>query len=310
MLIKAADDKQRDIDTLESLLTRPGLDAGAHRRIETELRRVQAGIAGERGAAYEIEFHYGHNPHRMTIHDLRLEVDGRVAQIDHLLIDRLLGIWVCESKHFSEGVAVDEYGEWAGFYRGRPFGIGSPIEQNRKHMAVLKDVFAKRLVELPRRLGIPIKPEVRSLILVSKEARISRPKSKAARDRVEGLDSVIKVDQLKTVLDKDLDSKGIAAMRKLVSRAEVEKLARQLVGLHRPTTTDWPAKFGLVVAVAPEPPAAAVVADPALPSEAACQGCGKHVSQAVIEFCQQRSEIFSDRILCMNCQRLARRGKL
>jgi hypothetical protein len=45
MLIKAADDKQRDIDTLESLLTRPGLDAGAHRRIETELRRVQAGIA-------------------------------------------------------------------------------------------------------------------------------------------------------------------------------------------------------------------------------------------------------------------------
>ena len=208
MLIKAADDKQADIDILRSLRDRPGLDAGMRSRIETELRRLQAGIAGERDAAYEIEFYYGSNLNRMTIHDLRLEVDGRIAQIDHVLIDRLLGIWVCESKHFSEGVAVDDYGEWAGFYRGRPFGIGSPIEQNRKHIAVLKDVFAMRLVELPKRLGISIRPEFRSLILVSKEARISRPKTKAGRANVEGLDSVIKVDQLKTLLDKDLDSKG------------------------------------------------------------------------------------------------------
>ena len=49
----------------------------------------------------------------MTIHDLRLEVDGRVAQINHLIIDRVLTIWVCESTHFSEGVAVDDFGECA-----------------------------------------------------------------------------------------------------------------------------------------------------------------------------------------------------
>jgi Nuclease-related domain len=125
----------------------------------------------------------------MTIHDLRLEVDGRVAQIDHLIIDRLLTIWVCESKHFSEGVAVDDIGEWTGFYQRRAYGTGSPIEQNRKHIAVLNDVFAKHLVEPVKRLGFTINPELRNLILVSKDARITRPKTKVGRARVEGLDT-------------------------------------------------------------------------------------------------------------------------
>ena len=52
----------------------------------------------------------------MVIHDLRLEVDGRVAQIDHLIIDRFLTVWVCESKHFAEGVGVDEHREWVALY--------------------------------------------------------------------------------------------------------------------------------------------------------------------------------------------------
>src|SRR5688500_6123388 len=131
MLVKAADGRQADIDTLTSILERPALAAQTRHRIETELRQIRAGAAGERDAAYEVEFHYAANPNRMTIHDLRLEVNGRIAQIDHLLLDQLVGIWICESKHFSEGVAVDQFGEWTGFHRRRPYGIGSPIEQNR-----------------------------------------------------------------------------------------------------------------------------------------------------------------------------------
>ena len=89
----------------------------------------------------------------------RLEVDGRVAQIDHLIVNRFLHVWVCESKHFSEGVAVDEFGEWTGFSHGRPYGIGSPIEQNRKHIAVLNDAFRQRLVQPPKRLGFTLTPK-------------------------------------------------------------------------------------------------------------------------------------------------------
>ena len=153
-----------------------------------------------------------------------------------------------------------------------------------------------------------IKPEVRGLVLVSKTARISRPKTKAARSRIPGLESVIKVDQLKPMLDKDFDEKGIAAVRRLVSASTVEALARQLAALHRPASPDWAARFGLP-ASAPEP---AVVEAPApAPSHrASCESCGRRVSQAVVEFCQARSELFGGRTLCMNCQRKARRGQI
>lgn len=310
MLVKAADDKARDVEALTALLTRPGLDASTRRRVETELRRLQAGKRGEREAAYEIEFHYGASPNRMTIHDLRLEVDGRVAQIDHLLLDRLMVIWVCESKYFSEGVAVDDLGEWAGFFNGRPYGIGSPIEQNRKHVAVLTDVFAKGLVALPKRLGITIKPQLRSLILVSKEARISRPRTKAGRARVDGLESVIKVDQLKALLDQDTETTGLAAFRRLVGKGEIESVARQLAALHRPAVTDWLGKFGLAVESFPSEGKVQPPPNDATRERATCQGCGRSVSQAVVEFSEARAEAFGDRILCMDCQRRARKGQI
>src|SRR5450759_1036572 len=99
MLIKAADDKQPEVDALEALLSRPDVGRERRARIEQEIRSIRAGVSGERDAAYEIEFHLAANKNQMTLHDLRVECDGRVAQIDHLIINRLLDIWVCESKH-------------------------------------------------------------------------------------------------------------------------------------------------------------------------------------------------------------------
>ena len=68
----------------------------------------------------------------MIIHDFRIECDGRTAQIDHLIINRFLDIWVCESKHFSEGITINEHGECSAFYDSKPYGVPSPIEQNKK----------------------------------------------------------------------------------------------------------------------------------------------------------------------------------
>jgi nuclease-like protein len=141
MLIKAADDKQLQIEALNKLLIKHDVSPTTRKAIEQEIWNIRAGDKTEKAAAYEIEFHYGANPNVMTIHDLRIECAGRVAQIDHLIIDRLLELWVCESKSFSGGVKVDEYGHWSAYWGGRAQGIPSPIEQNRKHVAVLEDVF-------------------------------------------------------------------------------------------------------------------------------------------------------------------------
>jgi hypothetical protein len=315
MLIKSADDKQPQINALEALLARPDVNAQTRRRIEQEVRMIRAGASGERDAAYEIEFLLGDNPNRMTIHDLRIELGGRVAQIDHLIINRVLEVWVCESKHFAEGVAINDHGEWVAFYGHRPQGIPSPAEQNLRHIAVLEDLFANRLIPLPKRLGITIRPQMTSLILVSSHARISRPRGRAA-EHVEGLDAVIKVDQLRARLKLADDQRSLATIRKVVGQDTVETFARQLAALHVPASVDWTARFGFPL----EPQPAQAIGAPLLQADRSptatrqpptgssagqrpvCAQCGRRVSDAVIAHCQTHAERFGGAIYCMDCQ--------
>jgi hypothetical protein len=58
--------------------------------------------------------------------DLRIEHRGRVAQIDHLLINRWLDIFVLEPKNYDYGVKIREEGgarlgweDRSGYFQGR-----------------------------------------------------------------------------------------------------------------------------------------------------------------------------------------------
>lgn len=274
------------------------------------------GRKGEADAAYQIEFYAASNPNVMTLHDLRMQCDGRVAQIDHLIITRLFEFWVCESKRFAEGVEINEHGEWAAYYDGRRRGIPSPIEQNRRHITVLKDVFAKRLIATPRRLGPTPTPTFLSLVLVSDHARITRPTGAAAA-RVEGLDSVIKADQLKAKINTSnkewIASQGTSAT--VVDRETIKNVARQLAALHSPGSIDWQKRFGL----SPRSPDAHRISPPsghlghvrfadrpaarsrlrAIPS---CDSCGDTLTPGVVEYCLENAGLFRGRVLCMPCQ--------
>jgi hypothetical protein len=249
----------------------------------------------------------------VILHDLRIEVEGRAAQIDHLLITRFLDAWVFESKHFAEGVGVNEQSEWVRYWKGRPHGIASPIEQNRNHIAILKKAFDRGVVELPKRLGVRLKPQMHSIILVSSGARISRPKSRAAQARVDGLDSVIKVDQLATMIDKKSDEmsalSSVSALARVVNMETLEGIGRQLIAIHRPIQIDWAARFGLSsTSTAPAPngqppvlPPLAAVAGPA--AGQSCASCGSLVSPKVAAYCAANLERFGGGTLCYDCQR-------
>lgn len=246
MQIKAATGRHADILALERLLERPDIPAATRGRIETDIRNIRAGERGEQGAAYDIELWFGPSPNWATIHDLRFEVGGLIAQIDHIIINRLAEIWVCESKSFSEGVSVNEHGEWTRWWKGRPEGMPSPIEQNRRHVELLRRAFDAGLVKEPRRLGlVPMKPTIRSLVLVSNGARISRPKRK-----LDGLDQVIKADQLKARLFDEFDKVPDWRLVGAIGKDGLRELASNVVALHRPIEVDWSARFG----VDPTPP--------------------------------------------------------
>jgi hypothetical protein len=55
MLIKTADDRQPDLAALSELLLQDGLTAPIRKLVDQEIRQIQAGIVGEREAAYEID---------------------------------------------------------------------------------------------------------------------------------------------------------------------------------------------------------------------------------------------------------------
>ena len=131
MQLKAADDRAPDIEALEALRRRPDIDARTARPIEDEIWSIRLGAKAEADATYQLDFDLKDSGRWAVIHDLRLDIEGRVAQIDHLVICRMLQVFVCESKSYSGGVKVNEYGEWTTFRDRRPVGIPSPVESRR-----------------------------------------------------------------------------------------------------------------------------------------------------------------------------------
>lgn len=317
MLIKAADSRQLDLDILTSLLDRPDVDAARRREIERELATMRAGIAGERDAAYEIELYFGKSQNFATIHDLRIEVGEFTAQIDHLILNRLGEIWVCESKHFAEGVSVNEHGEWTRWWSGRQHGIPSPVEQNHKHVHLLGRVFDEGLAPLPRRLGLaPMRPDLRSLVLVSNSARIGRPRRSLAE-----LDEVIKVEKLRTRVLDAIEKAPPHRLGRMMGKKGLEAFARSLAALHRPLQFDWTRRFdlkpleaapGLAPAEAvpvPSGDASPVVpgSRPSKPSPMAvgrhCESCSGPITQAEVYYSTVKlRQTYQGRAICRSCQ--------
>jgi hypothetical protein len=230
MLIKKADDKSQQLADLERRANGDGPDA---KYAKADFNKLKSGIKGEQDAAYLIDFDYGDtNKNWCVIHDLRLEHAGRVAQIDHLLINRFMDFYVLESKHFNDGIRITEAGEferWSS-YKSVYEGMASPLEQNERHIKVLEGVVGD--IDMPARLGFRIEPAFHSFVIISATARIQRPRT---------FDSsrVIKADLLTNTISERLDNTGIiatfaSAAAKLVSSDTIEYIAKQLVSRHSP----------------------------------------------------------------------------
>lgn len=326
MIIKTADDKNPEISALEALCSRPDVSPDVRKRIEQEIRNVRAGIKGEKDAAYEIDFHFGTTKNYAIIHDLRIECEGRVAQIDHLLIGRFLDMWICETKSFSEGIAINDHGECSRYFGNKPSGMASPFEQNKKHIMVLNSLFKAGIVQLPRRLGFAIKPNMIGVVLVSQNARITRP-----RTRIPGVESIVKCDQFRTMIERtaDEDSNPLT-MAKLIGTDTLESFARALAAQHKPIAFRWAAKFGLqdtqleddrgfAIATEVTPPPLPNTAEGSRRSEQVrpaadegrrekkkliCVRCAEPVEFKVARFCWLNKARFGDNIYCRTCQKL------
>lgn len=270
MILKQADSKAPQIEELQKLIQLA--PATIKPRIEQELRILQAGMKGEKEAAYLIDFDLKDSQKTAIIHDLRLEVNGRVAQIDHLLIHRTMTFFVLETKHFHAGIKIDDDGQflqWNSFKKTFE-GMSSPLAQNERHITVLKDTV--NTIEWPTRMGMKLSPVYEPFVLVSGNARIDRPK-KFDTSRI------IKAETLMAMVDKTLQDKGIlatfGAAAKLVSTDTLISIGQALVGLHRPLAPDYASKFGLNNQPPPTIAAVAPVVEKTSPVDNGTNVCSK-----------------------------------
>lgn len=241
MIIKFADSKQSDLETLEQLRQRPDATNRQQQAIDKEINILRAGIKGEKESAYLIDFDCKSSKHTAVIHDLRLEGRGGVAQIDHLLIHRTLTVFVLETKHFNFGMKITDEGEFLRWndYKKTFEGMPSPLAQNDRHIKILKEAFD--FLETPTRMGIRLSPSFESYVLVSTNARIDRsPKFDSSR--------VIKADVLLTTIKKQFEDESIldtlGKVSRIVSTETLELMTRKLSRFHSPAKVNYLAKYG------------------------------------------------------------------
>lgn len=272
MLLKQKDSRDNDIKELNRLLE---LNPTAKQRflIERELKCLQSGERNEQNSAYYLDFRYKDSKHWVVIHDLRIEHRGRVAQIDHLIINRFLDVFVLESKNYYYGIKVTPEGEFL-VWNGKTYqAIESPLEQNNRHIQALQMAVEDRNLG-PKRLGFTIPIAYRNIVMLSPTSKIIRPDN-APFD----LSSILKADAFCSFVGKEVEKKSIIEAPKIIGSDTLQEFGEKLVKLHRPGSFDYAAKFGIqaVTTLPAEPPSAVaqpIVPVPATqPGQSVCREC-------------------------------------
>ena len=308
MIIKTSDERSHDVSALEALRLRSDLSGAQRKDVEKELIALRSGLKGEREAAYQIDFYCDSSDNYAVIHDLRIEHNGQVAQIDHLVIGRFLTGFVCETKYWSNGISINEHGEFTAHYGSKRIGIPSPIAQNARHIKVLENLLTTDKVLRPKRLGVKLPFVWKPVTLVSTGATISRPRGEAG----DAFSDVIKADQFFDHMQSHFKANTSTLMLgKVISTDTLRKVTQSIANLHTPITMNYAAKFGINPRPAARQTAPPVTEQPAVQPQAAqpkqgsrepkiynCATCGDIVELKVARFCWFNKLRFNNEIRC------------
>lgn len=229
MLLKSADDKSKRETLLEELQRSPLLDVRQKKRLREELSRLKKGIQGERDSAHYLDSYFKKSENHVVLHDLRFVVDGEVAQIDHLIINRSLGFYLLETKNYAGNLIINEQAEFTVDYGDGRFGIPSPIEQGLRHERILSALL-ERLDIVGRTQK---QADFHHVVMLHPKAIITRPPSK-----VLDTSHVIKADQFPTWHKQFVDKIGVGAVFKSLlnvrSQETIKEWGEKLMRQHRP----------------------------------------------------------------------------
>jgi hypothetical protein len=253
MILKQADDKQADIDILHNLAGRASSNRQRH-DIQSEIDNIVAGMRGEQDASYYLDQEFRHRDDAVVIHDLRLEEEGDVAQIDHIVISRRRQVFVLETKALKASISCNDAGEWEAVYGRERYPIASPLEQCKRHAAVLRRWLGRR--ETALREVIPI-------VLIAPTTKIGQ--RAASHDDPE----VVKSDMFPRRYEQHASASGMHVIRQgaeTMSEDELAGIGYRLVRAHTPIQFDWRKRFGFPSTTETEAPQIEVRQSPTSPT--------------------------------------------
>lgn len=312
MLIKPRDDYRKRLRLLQELQNSDRLDERQKTWLQNELRRLTPGLSGEKDAAHYLDLTFSSGENHAVLHDLRLEADGQVAQIDHLIVNRLLMFYMLETKTYNGSLQINEHGEFTVEYANeRRYGIESPLEQSRRHETVLKKVLQQ--LGITGRAGT--QPTFVHVVMVHPKAIIERPPA----DKFDS-SMVIKADQFKTWHEKYVDKMStgtfLAKTINFRGRDTVREWGELLKSAHCPINQlalpefMKPKQAPTIAPVTKKPTtnsvepceSSPVIAKQIEASKPICAECGKLLTPRVAQFCRDHAKRFSGKLYCYDHQ--------
>jgi len=234
MVYKNIDSKEEDIKILRELLEESSSEQQKY-LIKKELKKLENGYKSEKDNAYYLNFNYDKD-YYILLHDIRIEHNDKVAQIDHILIT-IKEIVILESKSFKGILTINNDGSLTVDYKKYKKTFPNPIEQNRRHMTLIKEFLEDKL-DLPFRFkmtgGLPIS----SKVLIDPNTTIT---NKELSKEFTRSDSFFK--QRQEEIEKMNATEVIKALAKILNKDLRKKIAQLLIENHKPVKIDYRKKF-------------------------------------------------------------------
>lgn len=163
-----------------------------------------SGRKAEEQMAFYLRRFFGSSTDVDVLNYLRIDLNGEVAQMDHLVLHPF-GLLIVESKSVSDGVQITDDGQWMRWFNRKPSGMASPVTQAQLQGRLLKELLEKTV----KQKGFFDQVRLDVLVAISDGGTITWPKSGA-------LPEVCKADQV-----PDRINNRIEQFRKLRKEADI-----------------------------------------------------------------------------------------
>ncbi len=233
--IKDDNSAVQQLEALEKLLSETPTDAPCYIQIQRDIKLLRAGISGENNVAYELKSSF------MPIyifHDLFLEYRDLTAQMDYLVIHKNF-VLVIECKKMLGDIEITSKGDFIRIFKtadGRTVkreGIYSPIVQNERHCAILKQILPQIFPKTNPKFW---DTAVKSVVVVANPKSVIQ--DKYAKKEIKS--QIIKYDQLKQYMQ------GLAKSNADVfsfRNDSLKKICDRLLEMHKENPTDYTEKY-------------------------------------------------------------------